>query len=152
MFYPLHQFSTPFNRCKTHHLCVYVLQVKHDVLFCLLFLIVTADFSTVSGWVWNKMSNWHFVWQHEYGRHPLCLSICSVLNIYGLKFDGKKVLLKILNLRRKKLRPSKGAILKLYKRKLIADYGHKNDSYEVLFYDLFMLGQSHRWWMFNKGW
>ena len=22
MFYPLRQFSTPFNRCKTHHLCV----------------------------------------------------------------------------------------------------------------------------------
>ena len=27
------------------------LQIKHDVLFCLLFLIATADFSTVSGWV-----------------------------------------------------------------------------------------------------
>ena len=28
-----------------------LLQIKHDVLFWLLFLIATADFSTVSGWV-----------------------------------------------------------------------------------------------------
>ena len=69
------------------------LQIKHDVLFCLLFLIATADFSTVSGWVRNKMSNGHFVWQHEYGCHPLCLSIClpvsidmiSVILFYQLK-------------------------------------------------------------------
>ena len=27
------------------------LQIKHDDDFCLLFLIATADFSTVSGWV-----------------------------------------------------------------------------------------------------
>ena len=35
------------------------------------------------------------------------------------------------------LRPSKGAILKCYKRKLTADFRHKNDSYEVLFHDFF---------------
>ena len=39
------------------------------------------------------MSNGHFVWQHEYGCHPLCLSIClpvsidmiSVILFYQLK-------------------------------------------------------------------
>ena len=44
-----------------------------------------------------------------------------------------------------KLRPSKGAILKRYKRKLTADFRHKNDSYEVLFHDFFKLNQSPIW-------
>ena len=46
---------------------------------------------------------------------------------------------------KKKLRPSKGAILKRYKRKLTADFRHKSDSYEVLFHDFFKLNQSRRW-------
>ena len=45
---------------------------------------------------------------------------------------------------KEKLRPSKGAILKHYKRKLTAEFRHKNDSYEVLFHDFLNLPRHRR--------
>ena len=64
---------------------------------------------------------------------------------YWLKCDRKKSSAEDIKSEKEKLRPSKGAILKRYKRELTADFRHKNDSYEVLFHDFFKLNQSCRW-------
>ena len=46
---------------------------------------------------------------------------------------------------KKKLMPSKGAILNVTKENLQLTSDTKNGSYEVLFHDFFKLNQSRRW-------
>ena len=58
---------------------------------------------------------------------------------------GKKCSAEDIISEKEKLRPSKGAMLKRYKRNLTVDFRHKNNSYEVLFHEFFKLIQSRRW-------
>ena len=84
MFYPLHQFSTPFNRCKTHHLCVnhYRSNMMYFFAYCFWLLQLVGLKQNVkwtlcvATWVWMSplVSIYLFTCKYRYDISHFVLS------------------------------------------------------------------------------